>query len=342
MARRVTQEDVAKAAGVSRFTVSSVINNREGGNIRISDETRQRVLNAVADLGYVPDRMARSLRTRKTYTIACIIPDINNPYYPSLARGIQDVCRLHGYDLLLLNTDGISEQEHKSLLAVKASQVDGIIYSQFHLAQHDLFEVDIPMVVLGADPVYTNTTFDIVSSDNVTAAYQMTSHLIECGHTRIGMIGGTEQTVPRKMRLQGYSQALHDHYINEDPLLIAGGDFTELGGYEAMKGLLKMSPRPTAIFAANDLMALGALQAIREAGLQVPDDIALAGFDDIPAARYVTPALTTINQHQDQIGRMAAECLFERLENSTQSTPQATRVSCELIIRESTCKQFSP
>jgi LacI family transcriptional regulator len=332
MAKRITQDDVARAAGVSRFTVSCVVNNLSGGNVRVSDETRKRVLQAVEQLGYVPDRMARSLRTRKTYTIACIIPDITNPFYPSFARGIQDVARHHQYDLLLLNTDGIVEQERKSLQAVIASQVDGLIYSQFRLTEEDLLTVKVPVVINGH---YSASHFDRLFANNVKPSFEITSHLIKTGHDRLAIIAGEQDTQPSLARMEGFRQALAAHHLPEWPQLVRFGDFTEQGGREEMQKLLALPQPPTAVFAANDLIALGALLVIREAGLRVPEDIALAGFDDIPTARYTTPALTTVNQFQYNIGQKAAEMLFERIEGRIPPEPRVVEMPCEVVIRQS-------
>jgi LacI family transcriptional regulator len=334
MTRRITQDDVAQAAGVSRFTVSCVVNNLSGGNVRVSDETRKRVLAAVEQLGYVPDRMARSLRTRKTYTIAFILPDITNPFYPSFARGIQDVARHHQYDLLLVNTDGIVEQERKSLQAVKASQVDGIIYSQYHLTEEELMAIEIPIVLSGPQSDHFSH-FDRLFVDNVTPSFEITSRLILTGHTRIAILAGDRDTPPSQFRLAGYRQALAAHHLPEDPELVCFGDFSEACGTEQMQKLLELLQPPTAVFAANDLIALGAMMVLRKAGKRIPEDVALAGFDDIPTARYTTPSLTTVNQFQYNIGQKAAEMLFERIEGQIPAEPRVVQMPYELILRES-------
>jgi len=332
MPNRITQNDVARAAGVSRFTVSCVVNNLSGGNVRVSDETRKRVLDAVKELGYVPDRMARSLRTRKTYTIACIIPDITNPFYPSFARGIQDVARRHQYDLLLLNTDGIVEQERQSLHAVIASQVDGLIYSQFRLTEEDLMTVQVPVVINGRQPA---GHFDRLVVDDARGSFEITSHLVATGHNRLAIIAGERDTQISQSRLKGFRKALAAHQLAEIPEWVRYGDFTEQGGRQEMLNLLALPQRPTAVFAVNDLIALGALMVMREAGIRVPEDIALAGFDDIPTARYTTPSLTTVSQFQYNIGWKAAEMLFERIEGDISPEPRVVEMPCEMIIRES-------
>ena len=333
--KRPTQADVARLANVSHTTVSLVLNN--GVSLSVPAETRQRVLDAIEALGYVPDRTARSLRTRKTYTIAGVIPDITNPFYPTFERGIQDVTERHGYDLLMYNTDGSADKERKLLRLLLQGRVDGVIAVLFHLTAKDLatlLEMNIAVVrFLAAQPELGDLPIDNIYLDNSLAAQRVVSYLISRGHTRIGMIAG--QKGPREARVLGYSQALAQHHIPLEEILIRSGDFTETGGYESMRELLTLTPRPSAVFAANDLMALGAMMAIREAGLRVPDDIAVAGFDDIPAARLVYPSLTTIAQFQHRLGQRAAEMLFERLNGMAPPGARREEMPYELIVRES-------
>jgi LacI family transcriptional regulator len=333
--RRPTQADVAQRAGVSQTTVSQVLNNKTV--LAIPAETRQRIHDAVEALGYVPDGMARSLRTRKTSTIAGIIPDITNPFYPAFERGIQDVADQHGYDLLTYNTDGVAEKERKCLRLVQQGRVDGIIGVFFHTRADDirpLLERNIAVVRLEAVKQETgDLPLDSLFVDNIAAARTAVEYLIDRGHIRIGMITG--HMGPRHARVLGYRQALADHHIALDEILIQGGDFTEPGGYQGMRALLVMSPRPSAVFAANDLIAMGALIAIREAGLRVPQDIAVVGFDDIPAARLVYPALTTITQFQEQLGQRAAQLLLERLNGTAPERGRCEELPYELIVRES-------
>jgi LacI family transcriptional regulator len=337
--KRPTQKDVAMYAGVSTATVSQVINHRSGGNVRISDDTRQRVWDAVEELGYLPNVNARSLRTQKTYTIASIIPDITNPFYPAFQRGIQGVTQRHGYDLLTYDTDGSPVNERRSLRLLEQGRVDGAIVVLFHLdheALRPILERNMPLVALvaGAHEV-GNLPIDTIYIDNTKAAKTAVSYLISRGHTRIGMIAGVEATPPRRSRIRGYQQALAEHHLPLDEILIQGGDFTEKGGYQTMQDLLDLSPRPTAVFAANDLMAIGAMIAIREAGLAVPHDMAVVGFDDIPAASWVNPALTTISHFQQRLGERAAEMLFERLHDDALEPGRSVEMPFELTIRDS-------
>ncbi|HEU0163661.1 MAG TPA: LacI family DNA-binding transcriptional regulator, partial [Thermomicrobiales bacterium] len=289
--RRPTQLDVARAAGVSQAVVSYVLNDNQ--TISIAPETRQRVLDAIATLGYIPNTAARSLRSRTTHTIAAIIPDITNPYYPEFVRGIQDVATAQGYDVLSFNTDGEYEMERQSLDVVRRGRADGVILTAFHLTMDELrplLEEGTPIALLSDlmdEYLDQPIPLDALAAGGDFAAESLVTYLIERGHTRIGMIAGIESTPPRETRVLGYRHALANHGLTADEIMIRGGDFTEAGGYESMSELLSMSPRPTAVFAANDLMAMGALLACREAGVRVPEDVALAGFDDIPAAKLV-------------------------------------------------------
>lgn len=321
-------------AGVSQTTVSHVLNNNA---IAVPPETRQRILDAVTELGYVPDSMARSLRTRKTYTIAGIIPDITNPFYPAFERGIQDIAEQHGYDLIMYNTDGNAEKERKCLRSVQQGRVDGIIAVLFHVTAKDLLpllERTIAVVRLEAVPKAVGPQpLDNLYVDNRAAAHTAVSYLLDRGHTRIGMILG--ERGPGGMRLQGYERALAERQIPYDETLVRTGGFTVTGGYEDAQALLALDPRPTAMFAANDLMAMGALIAIKEASLRIPDDIAVIGIDNIPAAELVSPRLTTVALFQERLGQRAAEMVFERLNGVAHAGGRCEEMPYELIVRES-------
>ncbi len=331
-----TQADVARLAGVSRPMVSYALNNPS--SVSIADDTRQRIMEAVEALGYVPDRVAQSLRTRKTRTIAGIIPDITNPFYPSLQRGIQDVARRHNYSVVTYNTDGTLDEERQCPEWIQQGLVDGMIGSLFHYnleAMRPFVERGIAVVRMTVGPeVVDDLPIDCLYVDNFKAAYTATNYLIGRQHTRIAMIAGQESPV-REQRVQGYRAALLDHHLRLDEILVRGSDFTERGGYEAMSELLRLSPLPTAIFAANDLLAIGAMLAIRQAGLIIPNDIAVVGLDDIPAARLVTPALTTINQFAGRLGQRAAQMIFERLADPALGLARSEEMPFELIVRES-------
>jgi LacI family transcriptional regulator len=334
-ARKPTQNDVAKRANVSQAMVSYVLNGN--ASVSIPHETRQRILDAMHDLGYQPSKAARTLRTSKTYTIAGIIPDILNPFYPAFQRGIQDVANSYHYDLITYNTDADPDKERHFCESLLQGRADGLIAVLFHVNARDLLPLlsrGIPVVRLEAERKEPGEfPLDNLYLDNTAASRAAVSYLIGKGHQQIGMLAG--HAGPTRYRVAGYWQALSDARIAPDENLIQTVEFNETGGYTGMQALLQVAPRLTAVFASNDLMAVGAMQAIREAGLRVPEDIAVVGFDDIPAARLISPGLTTVSQHQEQVGRRAAQMLLERLSGSVVSGGRTESLPFELIIRQS-------
>ncbi len=332
--KRVTQADVAQQAQVSQAMVSYVIN---GSLISIPTKTRQRIVRAMEELGYVPNITARRLRSSKTLTIASIIPDITNPFYPAFERGIQDIVDKQNYDLIIYNTDGSKTKEEKCLHSLLQGRVDGIVGVFFHLSAKDLLpllEQGIAVVRLEAMPKKAGELpLDNLYIDNVAAAKKAVTYLIDKGHKRIAMLSSHEG--PAQFRLQGYQETLKAHGLTLDKRLILNGPFNETGGYEAMKKLLRLKTLPTALFAANDLMAMGAMVAIREAGYNIPKDIAVIGFDDIPAAKLMQPALTSVDQFQHAMGQRATEMLFERLKGKDVIKGRSIEMPYKLIPRES-------
>lgn len=335
--RLPTQQDVARLAGVSRTTVSYVLN--DNASIAIPPETRQRILDAAAQLSYAPNRAAQSLRTQKTLTISGIIEDITNPFHPAFERGIQDVAEQFGYDLIMYNTDGDANKERKALQSVLEGRADGVVGSFYHMRVEDfmpLLQRGIPVARLnGADAkAETEYPLDTLLLDNVAAAQIAVEHLIERGHSMIAILAGMNP--PREGRLRGYRQALKKYNLPFDERFVEANNFTVEEGKRAMGVLLSRMPRPTAVFAASDLLAMGAMITIRQVGLRIPQDIAVVGFDDIFAAELVTPPLTTVAQFQDQLGRRAAQMLFERLSAAYTGNGRHEVMPFELIIREST------
>jgi LacI family transcriptional regulator len=335
MKKRPTQADVARLANVSQAMVSYVLNDNT--SVSIPDETRQRILDTIEQLGYQPNRTARSLRASKTFTIAAIIPDITNPFYPAFVRGIQDVADQRDYDVITYNTDGLADKERKCIRSVLEGRVDGVIAVLFHTRARDLFSLldhNSPIVRLEAiRKAAGERPLDNIYLDNVAAAQEAVTHLIDKGHSRVGMLVGHEG--PTHYRVIGYRKALDSAGIQVQESLIQVGDFNEQGGYRAMQALLKRHPRPTAVFAANDLMAMGAYLAIQEADLRIPQDVAVIGFDNIPTAKLVNPPLTTIDQFQQEVGQRAAEMLFERLDGTAPPSGRSEERRYALIKRES-------
>jgi LacI family transcriptional regulator len=325
--------DVAHQAGVSITTVSHVLNNTRP----VSEDLRQRVEQAMSQLGYVPNRAARSLRTQKSYTIAAIIPDICNPFYPAFARGIQDSVEQEGYNLVLYNSDGDAAKEAACLWAAQHSHVDGIVGVFFHLRVRDLaalLEANLPIVrFIPRQSGTGDLPLDSLYLDNPAAAHSVVDFLVQRGHRHIAIVTG--DAGPGDARLQGFQEGMVAHQLASD-CIIESQDFSETGGLAAAEHLLGMRPRPSAVFAANDLLAIGLMQGVLAAGLHVPEDIAIVGFDDIPAARYVSPALTTVAQFQEQIGQRAAAMLLEHLFAPQPLSGRCVELPYQLQIRAST------
>jgi len=337
---RSTLKDVALHAGVSITTVSQVVNNSTGGNIRISQETRDRVWQAVRALGYTPNASARSLRTRKTNLLAVLVPDIANPFYPQLIRGVQDVAAEHGYDLLVYDADDRPQREKAFVEAILRRQVEGVAMVPFYLQREDIERItqaNIAVAVMTSTPP-PMPGVDVLQVDDTHALSAMLQHLIDKGHRRIAHLSGVLGTIAGDCRLAGYRRALQNAGIPYDENLVCYGNFRA----DCVPGLLDQlfaqarEEPPTAIFAANDAMAIAAIYDLMRRGLRVPDDIAVCGYDNIPEAGTMIPALTTIDQHMQQEGRMLARLLIERLESKNKLDERALPLEFHLEIRNST------
>jgi LacI family transcriptional regulator len=305
--------------------------------VSVPEETRARVLAAMHELGYVPNRAARSLRTSKTLTIASIIPDIANPFYPAFVRGIQDVADAHGYDLIMYNSDGAADKERKYLHSVEQGRADGLVGVFFHANARDLAGLlDQGIAVVRLEAMHKdagNLPLDNIFVDSVKAARDAVAFLLARGYRRIAMLGNTPG--PGEARQRGYRQALEAAGAPLREEYVIRCDFTEAGGYGGMETLLRLPERPDAVFAANDVMAMGALAAIQAAGLEVPTAIAVMGFDDIPLARLLRTPLTTVRQYQTQLGRRAAELLLERLAGAYDGSGRSQEMPYEIVARAS-------
>jgi LacI family transcriptional regulator len=331
--KRATQKDVAQLAGVSQATVSMVLS---GANSEIPADTFERISEAAKQLGYVPNRFAQALKTSRSMTIACMVPDITNPFYPALMRGIQSVSEAQGYDVIAVNTDGAADREQHFLNWSLQGRVDGVIGVFWTLRAEDFRPVvagGVPVVRIESTRKGTgDIPLDNIFVDSRAGSFAMAQYLIGRGHPRISMIAG--RGGPQGVRVDGYTAALT--IAGGVPDVVLDDQFNEEGGYRAAQVLLGRNPRPTAIFAANDLMAIGALQALRDAGVRVPEDIAVAGFDDISAARLVSPPLTTVAQFQHEVGIRAAETLMARIKGTTTGEGTAVEMPFSLIERKST------
>jgi len=298
-------------------------------------ETLKKINDAIRELGYVPNRSAQALKTRKTKTIACIVPDIANPFYPSLMRGIQTVCDGVGYDVIAVNTDGSAAREQHFLDWSRQGRVDGVIGVFWNLRAPDfasLIGSGVPVVrVENTRKEGGSIPLDNIFVDSRRGAYEMTKYLLGKGHRSIGMIAG--RGGPQEMRVEGHRAAMEE--AGATARVVIDDDFNETGGARAALAVIDGASAPTAIFAANDLMAIGAMLAIRERGLSIPDDIAVAGFDDISSARLVWPGLTTVAQFQYEMGVRAAEILMERLHDKGPATGTAHEMPFSIIERGS-------
>jgi LacI family transcriptional regulator len=333
--KKPTQFDVAHQAGVSQTTVSLVLNNPE--TTSVPAEPREKVQQAIRSLGYMPNNAARVLRTARTFTLACVIPMITNPFYPTFVSGIQEEAESNGYEVITYNTHNSAEKEKQILLHLQQGRVDGVIGVFFHTHARELeplFHMNIPVARLevrkhsGGD-----LPLDNVYVDNAAAAREATAYLVRRGCQRIAMVTGFFG--PREARREGYLQALAEAGPEYKPLIVETSQYDETGGAEGMRQLLVNPQQPDGIFAANDLMAIGVIQAARAAGMHVPVDLAVVGFDDIPAAALVTPALTTIRQFQLEMGRQAAKLVIARLAGQAPESGQMVEMPFELVVRES-------
>ena len=331
-----TLEEVARLAHVSRSTVSRVINDRP--NVRA--ETKQRVWQAINDSGYRPHALARSLVTNRTHIIGIVIPEavttvFTDPFFPLLLRGATEVCNIHEYQLLLSLFTAPARQEEMCQRVLRSGYVDGVIVASAVVDDPlipSMLRDGVQLVSIGRHP---NAQVHYVDGDNVGGALMAVEHLIRLGHRRIGTITGRLGLTVGQDRLAGYRQALQAHGIMVEENLISEGDFSESSGKRGMEHLLAFSP--TAVFAASDSMAIGALKALREAGKRVPQDVALVGYDDIPIASLIEPGLTTVRQPIERMGSMAAELLLNMLDDPTEEGASAHRIilPTELVIRAS-------
>jgi LacI family transcriptional regulator len=336
-AKLPTMYDVARLAGVSQPTVSRVLNSNET-TVQISNETRQRVLDAVSQLGYRPNVVARGLRTQRTQTVALLIADLANAFYHPLARSVQDVARQHDYEVLISNSDHLYENEIHFCEIVSRRLVDGVIMVPIHITAEDIEHyfgsTHTPITVLGGQIKHPD--IDEVFADDEQATYEAVRWMIdERGYRNIGFIGVSEDLPPGPRRFHGFMRALNEGGLTLDPRFVLKGDFTMESGVAAAKELLKVGELPRALFVLNDLMAIGVILTLQEAGVAVPRDVAVMGFDDIPEAQIVRPALTTIAQDPRFIGQKLAESLFNRIQNPDQESRQIFEAECKLVVRDS-------
>jgi len=333
---RLTIEEIADLADVSRSTVSRVLNNHPS----VRPAVRERVQQVIQEHRYTPRAAARSLASNRTNVVGLLIPRsaatiFSDPFFPHVIQGITETCSNRGYFLLLSMVTAEREQDFYERV-LRGHHVDGLIMMSSDIDDPILpllLRDESPLVLVGRHPYLP----DVSSADveNRDGAVQAVQHLIELGHRHIAAITGPLYMVAGMDRRDGYKQALAEAAIPIRPELIFEADFTQAGGYAAMHEVLQLPERPTAIFAGSDVMAAGALCAIHEAGLRVPQDLSLVSFDDLPLASILTPPLTTVHQPLHELGMAAADLLLNRLESPDEHQPSHVRLPTHLVVRES-------
>ena len=329
---RITIRDVAARAGVSHQTVSRVINHSE----QVTDETREKVQAAIAELGYRPNRLAQSMVTQKTRTIGLMVVDITNPFFFEVARGVQDMAETQGYNVFVCNTDDDPQREQDMLTLLASQEVDGVIMATVNSPEEELLafaENYKPLVVINRDIPHPKAS--LVSVDILKGAKLAVQHLIDQGHRNIAMLSHAGHKPHEMRRVRGYRETLMDNGFTprDEWLVLAPPNLT--GGYDATQALLKAYPEVTAIFTYNDLMAIGALRGCHDLGLSVPRDCAVMGFDDINFSAMMQPSLSSISFDKYLVGEMAMRRLFEMLDNPNM-LHEPIRLGVELVVREST------
>jgi LacI family transcriptional regulator, repressor for deo operon, udp, cdd, tsx, nupC, and nupG len=328
--------DVAKRAGVSIGTVSRVVNNRD----RVHPETRERVLQAIRELDYHANALARGLAAQQTDTLGLVIPQVNDPFFYQIVRGVEESANSSGYSLLIASQPR-DPSEHRYLRLFQRGRVDAMVLASIDINKHDIFQIikqGMPIVLVQLDVGMSIPTF---LADNYGGGRALTEHLLEHGYRRLGFITGTNYTSDSRERLRGMRDALAEQSLEIPSSYIVQGDYLRDSGYQAMRQLLDLPKPPEAVFAANDQMAIDAIKAIQEHGLRVPEDIAVVGFDDIPMASYVSPSLTTVHQPVYELGWHAAQMALEMIKTAeddvspTLTTPRVLMMPTTLVIRRS-------
>lgn len=323
---------VSKLAGVSVATVSRALQKPEV----VSERTRKKVEEAVREAGYKPNMMARNFRSKKSYAILVLVPDFSNPFFSKVISGIQAAAKAKGYNILLGNTMGDKDLEYEFANLLQTNQADGIIQlsASFPLPA-DEQSGDNPLPIVNCCECVRDDSMPTVTLDNEGAAEAMVEHLISLGHKRIAAMMGPVDSPLTDKRLSGYKTALQKARLPLDDALLVNGDYTMESGVKAAADLLALETPPTAVFCFNDEMAIGAISHIKQSGQKVPEDIAIAGFDDLDVSHYTDPPLTTIKQPNRRFGAAAIDLLFELMEGKSCSDRHRT-LPYELVIRQST------
>ncbi len=330
----MTLKELGRLAGVHPSTVARVLN--DDPRQRVSEDVRRRIVALAHEHGYEPNHLARSLRTKRSYVIGAAIPDIANPFFAILFRGIEDALSARGYSVILANTDDEAERERRGIAMLRGRQVDGLLLATARRSDpaiEALAASGFPFVLVNrhTDPIPANA----VVPDDFAGATAAVEHLLALGHRRIAHIAGADEMSTGHARRMGYEATLKRHGLPLDGLLLAEGSYRESGGYSAMRQLLELPQPPTSVFAVNDLAAAGALRATQEAGLQVPRDVSIVGFNDLSAAITTARSLTTIRLPLHAMGVASAERLLAQLGGES-IAPEPIIIPVELVTREST------
>jgi len=336
-----TLKSIATKLGVSVSTVSRVINGKSS-KYRISKDTQDAILKVAKELSYSPNQLARGLRLKRTNTIGYIIPDISNPFFSSIAKSVEKFARKFGYSILLCDSEENTDIEKESLQLMLNRKVDGLIISPVGLEVSHLVTIsqkNIPIVLL--DRYFPELNIPFVTSDNYQGALEAVNLLIENGHTRIACIQGLKNTSPNNDRVKGYKDAHLKHDLEIDESLLVGDSFGEENGYIETKLLLKKNLLPTAIFSISNLISLGAIRAISEEGLKIPDDISMISFDDQPYSRFLSTPMTTVSQQSSQIGQIATKLLIDQIESNRSVEAKGIFLPTKIIMRESVKRNYS-
>jgi LacI family transcriptional regulator len=337
--RRVTQEDVAREAGVTRAVVSYVLSNSKGSSIRISEETKGKVLEAAKRLGYRVNLSARSLMTRRTQNLAMLVPDLGNPFYPMQIKGAQVAAYEAGYRLIIFDSSSSPQGEHEFLEMALNHVADGVLLSAFHLGRDDVGQLlDSGIPAVGLIDGLAGTGIDMVETDQRCSVESLVDYLVSRGHRSIAHLTGDLGTSNGRVRRDAYREALKKHGLAFSPELLVQGSFLREGTAGLVESWyfgLPQQSRPDALFAANDVMAVEAIKALRNRGIAIPGELAVCGIDNIPEANYVEPSLTTVGQDHEAIGRLATHLLLERIEGKQTGAPVIEVLPSQLFIRQS-------
>jgi DNA-binding LacI/PurR family transcriptional regulator len=327
----VTITEIAKAAGVSLTTVSRALNNADHP---MNKDTRERVLQIAKEMGYQPNLVARSLRTDRTYSVGIIVENIQSPFAPSIIRGIQDHLKPEGYSSTIINSDWDPEVETDAILSLNNRKIDGIIFVETWHRSSEAVQMMTTKPFVFVHRLFNGRCSNSVITDEYGGARLAVHHLLDLGHRRIAYINGPKDWDASQRRLMGYKEELADANIRYDRRLVKQGDWEVKGGYLATQALIGMENPPTAIFAANDLMALGAIYALQDKGLRVPQDIAIVGYDNRNFTSFTRPSITTVTLPCYEMGQAAAKLLLNFINDKVKET-EPIEILGHLIIRES-------